>query len=533
MAESWLYENGVLFYFQEDRLRILDLHRSATHETVIDVPLLLDSAVSALHSIRKYTVRALHHAKGIVSCLYTQWPDDFSPAQSYLIIFNIHQPNIILTAPHMTSTNKIFVRNDEDYLYVGTHSFFIEDNTRRWVLKGYDIKANQWFPGQLPLVDMLGWHIGQEVVFDIIDGYFYCLSNRDRNYDDEDEDLEFTSYYHCCKFPVSRPEYKYIQKSDKDRMWRRYHDDGPLDDRWAFLRLLKNEQHGTLQILESRKEWFGAAKSLTHTAYYTTDLHFSIVEKGNRADLEDAPAGDTVPPGSRRLRDPNHIHVGEDLSKASKFGIKQRFIRSYYPSSQTFVDLVDNPCSSAPEIPRLQLRAGSRELPPYLEVPPSSPTHDEHLEHLYGQNGANKIDFWPPARHEAHEVGADVDALDRLNMIVNPPSHVGRVKGTWDDRSFVYSIGNNPPGMHALVLLNFDPAIRLPSLPAWGQPPQPADSCGPRPFASDDADSMRGDRAAPEHWARREPAMYSQIGFGLNDLPDFSARRRQVEAHLS
>lgn len=499
-------------------LRILDLHKSATEETVVDTRSLLDEAVIESRGIRKSKFQLLHYSKGIVSCLYTRFRPD---VESYLVVFDIHRPKIIPISRYLESTNKIFVRNDENYLYYGTHSEFGEDGFRRWVLIGCDIKAERWFDHKVHLLEMVGSDIGQSISFDIIDGYFYGLSNQTSF---EIDEVDWTSYYHCFKFPVGQPEPKHIQRSTKDRMWRRQHAEGPIDDRWSFLRLLKNEQSGKLQILESRREWLDRKSSAQRT-YYTTDLHFPTkLEGGNEeaggqsdstiqqlsATTLNPHAGDTIPhrrfhtnwalpdsPEPYRNRDPYNTHIGDDASTALLFTLSKCFIRSYYASSQTFVDLVDNPHSCDPESPRLQLRAGSRELRPFTEVPPLSPAYDEHIphpdriEHLYKRNGANKIVFWPPACHEANEVHADVSSLDHLNKVLNPPSHVGSVKGTWDDCSFVYSTGNNPDGVQALVFLGFDCGIRLSGLQIWGQGQQNADSFGQEPCMTTNANGKR------------------------------------------
>ncbi len=50
---------------------------------------------------------------------------------------------------------------------------------------------------------------------------------------------------------------------------------------------------------------------------------------------------------------------------------------------------------------------------------------------------------------------------------MNPPSHLGNVEGTADERSMVYvtGAGNGP---QALIFIAFDPAIKLAGLKRWG-----------------------------------------------------------------
>ncbi|KAH8746543.1 hypothetical protein F5883DRAFT_373993, partial [Diaporthe sp. PMI_573] len=81
------------------------------------------------------------------------------------------------------------------------------------------------------------------------------------------------SHYHCFRFPVAAPKPKTTERSVKDKMWRRQHAEGPIDDRWSFIRLLRDEREPTqLQVLESRKEWLAGSPGRRN--YYTTRLVF-------------------------------------------------------------------------------------------------------------------------------------------------------------------------------------------------------------------------------------------------------------------
>lgn len=74
------------------------------------------------------------------------------------------------------------------------------------------------------------------------------------------------------------------------------------------------------------------------------------------------------------------------------------------------------------------------------------------------------IVFWPPAQDPDGPPNEDLDAVYRL---LNPPSHLGNVQGTADERSMVYVTGGcDKP--QAIVFVGFDPAIRLVGLKRWG-----------------------------------------------------------------
>lgn len=499
VAESWIYANGTLCHMSERTLRVLDLHKSGGEETIIDVRALLDEAIAASRGARKYKFQILHYAEGIVSCLYIHCRP---VVESWLVVFNVSERRL-LTTLSLDTTYKIFVRNDRDYLYFGTHSEFGDDGFRRWVLMGYDIHGGRWFDQKVHLLDMVGSDIGQSIAFEIVDGKFYGLSNQTSF---EVDEVDWTSHYHCFRFPVAAPKPKTTERSVKDKMWRRQHAEGPIDDRWSFIRLLRDEQDPTqLQVLESRKEWLAGSPGRRN--YYTTRLVFP----DKVADSEDGgssprdpnpntvgggiiinPATETVPdvrphtsydlpPATPppRPRCPFNTHAGDDASTALMFTLSKCFIRSYHPPSQTFLDLVDDPepSTSPDSAPRLRLRAGSRKLRPALDILADPVARDLDQPHarraarLFESEASNSINFWPPTAKEADDTSTDPALLAELHRVVNPPEHAGAVRGSWDERSLVYSTGGGPGrdgSMQALVFVSFDPSIRLPGLKQWG-----------------------------------------------------------------
>ena len=74
-----------------------------------------------------------------------------------------------------------------------------------------------------------------------------------------------------------------------------------------------------------------------------------------------------------------------------------------------------------------------------------------------------EIVYWPPAQDPEHPDGD----LDEIYRLLNPPSHLGNVEGTADERSLVYATGGcDKP--QAIVFVGFDPAMKLVGLKRWG-----------------------------------------------------------------
>ncbi|KAK3934400.1 F-box domain-containing protein [Diplogelasinospora grovesii] len=196
VAETWLFENGVLCYIHDRQLRILDLHHSASSEIVVNIRRLLNEAIVESQVSLTYKFQLLYYAHDIVSCLYTHLKPERA---SWLVVFNARE-NRILTAPRLASGHKIFVRNNDKFLYYGTHTDFGGDDFRRWMIKGYDISENRWFEHKANIPEMAGFGIGSIICFEIIDGYFYGLSNQTTF---EVTGIDLTSYYVCFRFPLS------------------------------------------------------------------------------------------------------------------------------------------------------------------------------------------------------------------------------------------------------------------------------------------------------------------------------------------
>jgi hypothetical protein len=76
-----------------------------------------------------------------------------------------------------------------------------------------------------------------------------------------------------------------------------------------------------------------------------------------------------------------------------------------------------------------------------------------------------EITYWPASQNPEPSLrNKHVDAIYRL---MNPPSHLGNVEGTADERSMVYVTGaSNEP--QALIFIAFDPSIKLVGLKRWG-----------------------------------------------------------------
>lgn len=452
-ANDFIYCNGMLCYtLGPERLRILDLHNSGFEEVVIDTAALLQSVPDENLGNNSYKFRPIHYAEGIVSCLYT--PPKIE-GRSRLLVLNLHERKL-LTCHRLESHQKLFVRNTQNYLYYGTHSFTGDDGFKRWVLKHFSIRDKQWGSGHLDLEDIVGSDIGATVCFEIMDDHFYGLSSLS-SFDVYETD--WTSYYHGFRFPVGSSRPRDMQLTSKKKMWRRQHQEGPIDDRWSTLSLEKDPAGGKLMAVECRREYLVGDCSSTRSSY-RTELNFCASDDSDNdhsdseydEDEADHPSGSTSAAATTTpTRDPSTVHRGDDGSTIPAATFTHCFIRSYHQSCETFMDLINDPAASEAMVQRPQLRSISR----------SSPAGRQQSSGKLSQ-----VSCWP----QSTDAEKRDPSLEALENILNPRGKQfhGPISGAMDDRSIVYAVGQ--PSHHStrpLVFISFDPSIKLRGLTSW------------------------------------------------------------------
>jgi hypothetical protein len=249
-----LYRRGVLAYLSHDVVRVLQLHDAAADERVIDLRRTVARSrwdAQALPPEARMTFTLLNCEAGYLVCLLELGePVD----SSYLLVVRL-QPedrssSKALVLVPLDSTAEIFARNDSSYLHYGTRSEIGFHGHKEWAIQGVDLRTGKPIGGKVYLGGFVGCDIGLTVCFEILDGFFYALSNQ-TSY--EVEEIDWTSFFHCYRFPVDRPQQQYLQM--KNDIWRRNHEEGTLHDSWTHLKLERDESSGSLVIVETRREW--------------------------------------------------------------------------------------------------------------------------------------------------------------------------------------------------------------------------------------------------------------------------------------
>ncbi|KAK4122489.1 hypothetical protein N657DRAFT_575625 [Parathielavia appendiculata] len=480
LAHEWIYENGVLCYLTGLELRILHLHRSEKFELVVDMSRFLHDVFNDSCTRHKFDLQLLYYSHDIVSCLYTSPSGQPGcTATHWLLVFNPLEGRFI-SVRALESISDLFVRNNHRFLYYGITADDDDDRGHEhWEIHGFDIAAEEWLNHPLHILECIGNDIGYTVCFEILDDHFYGISNQTSL---TEEEIEWESRYNCFRFPLARDGFRRREDppSHGDQLWRREHNEGPIDDRWTSLFLLRDEATGHLQAVESRREWLYGRISGRRT-YYTTPIRFDPDKRSKKHH----PMDNTTPryilakvqqsaAAKSRARNPHAVHPGDDHSVVDAV-LSKCPIRAYYPSSQTSIDVVDVSTSFDPADRRFRLRGNTRRLwtPDEIAQRKCSPAAEgaqdpdgllRRIDNLYKSEYGL---LWPPEQ----DPSAPNAALSDLHAILNPPGHLcGGAQGSWDERSMVYSTGATAEGLKALVFISWDPSIYL-----AGTAPYPGD----------------------------------------------------------
>ncbi|KAF2502338.1 hypothetical protein BU16DRAFT_5322 [Lophium mytilinum] len=503
-GSAFLYKQGILCYISGSSIRVVDIHASSSAPRTIELSPIISSVVSAgladgKISLLSYSdeILALHYerkAKSVDNWLLAISTKADTPDAERLV-----------TKIELESSSKLFARNNASFLYYGTHSGVGTHGHHEWRIDGVSLDAEHAIPAGTPplqLENFVGSDMGSTVAFEIHDNYFYALSNQ-TSFDVEE--VDWTSFYHCVRFPLERTSSNAPETND--RIYRRQHAEGPINDSWTDMSMQADESTNALTIVESRREWKDGGSQQTRT-FYTQEITFppsSTPCSQTSSPAVGPSAGPALPPDDpfvallasdnnahwaptqRRYERFTHPEYGPDLNDPARaFILARTKLRAYNLSCRSFIDFVeDDKCCSGKPIyaaPCLRLRIGSRRLGPALpddyeqpqpqpavsskgkeplryEVPPLLPSSKSAPEDCFDYA---PITMWPPPANAC-------PCAARLHGILNPPLPAGSaygktLVGVVDERSLVYmlrparSYGDDDAG-GPIVLISFDRAI--------------------------------------------------------------------------
>lgn len=477
----------MLCILRKNTIRIFDAH-AQEERTTISLSPIVDALSEPSASSENIKLSILYYNEDIVTIhLQRRGRQDNSRILAINTALNASEPRLIEVV-QLESTHKLFARHTSRYLYYGTYSSVGSQGHYEWEIHGVSFdKRNHPLPSTpLQLCGFFGTDLGSTIALEIHAGHFYAVSSQTSF---EVEEIDWTSFYHCIRFPLNNPKPEFLESNKK--LWRRQHDEGVIHDSWADLSLQVDESTNNLVIVEARREYQKSLSRQVRTYYISEfvsqfDTPYSSSEG---SPLLEASTGPMLPWGDAYVQtldstnNPNyapaeprynksfHPEVPRRSNPGRSFILARTKFRAYNNSCASFLDIVeDDMCCNDSLGPCVRLRIGSRRVAPldWKNLEMSTPqlltlpalTDDVAYRH-------SAIRMWPPRSSRC-------PCSKRLHEILNPPlqggpTHNRSITGVLDERSLVYMIrsgrsyspsDDNASGI--IVMVNFNRGPLLP-----------------------------------------------------------------------
>ncbi|KAH6665909.1 hypothetical protein F5X68DRAFT_265725 [Plectosphaerella plurivora] len=434
MADNHVYSSGMLCYStSRQHIRLRDLHRSSTHEIEIDSRMLLDQALA--ESVGKYVFYPIHYAEGVLSCTYQHSIQ--SVLSTFLLFVDPHLQEVLGSRRIHVEGGKPVIRNTKECV------FFIEREASRqtapsfeWVIQTLDLQKKSWSQESIRLPSITGSVIDKTVCFDIIGDYFYAVCSDQGRY--APDTIDWTSSYRVVRCLLSD-----MTQKEEVEIWRRKHEEGPINDAWTSIKLEQDPRTGELSILEVRMEWLRGESPSVRTCYKTrvdfSDIHdiLSIPASPGPSPLSSGdiqlPQGIGILPAPQMQRSPESMH--HDGAEATRPVSSSSFVRSYQRMGNVFVDMrsVEEPDGSM----KMYLQCISRRSP----------------------DKPNITKLWPPKTSTGGQYAS------AINEILSPSNFYKTPHAIMDDRIIISALKGERKKRHgepfAIILISFDPASRF------------------------------------------------------------------------
>lgn len=494
-AATFIYRDGILSYIIDNEIRVLNVHQADRTEQVVDIHNILRRIIPTYRqqetANRSAQITFLHYSSGILAFLV----EIDGIAHAWLVLLDVTPgcSRRLKFIRQLDCTRRLFVRHNGIHLFYGVHSFVDASGELLWAVQWVDLARNTNSDMPPTILDKLaGTEIGHNVCFEIFDNHLYAVSN---TIDSEEEALNWRSYYEWICIPPAFNQ----SRARMTRIWRRDHLEGPINDTWTEMSLRMDEATGRPMILECRREWREGRSDHVRTYYAeplqpASELAFTgaVQDEADHAETRvtqssSSSSNSTIPfsgggigPSNITLPAPLPLNgpSAEDLARHKRIGkhvhseytggccTRREFIlaktkyRTYNFAARSFVDLVNDPEPNnrvGAATDRLRLRINSRKRKCTL-------SGDEHVaKHC-------KLDTGPISSTEKDDESDNVrlwpadDADEDLIRLLCPTRQATNIHAIADERSLIYSVDTDVPHRQAIVLISFDPQIRLPCM---------------------------------------------------------------------
>ncbi|KAF2822031.1 hypothetical protein CC86DRAFT_425604 [Ophiobolus disseminans] len=499
-GNAFLYRQGVICVQAGEMVHVSAV-RAPFNAVELDLAIIIRPIMQSIFdSLGAFRCSMLYYGDEILSILVEA---DCRPNVGHIFAISTARepPNsrrVIRVVP-TTSISKLFVRHTSQYLYYGTHTGMGDDGHHKWEIFGAYLDEQPLSPATkrpLLLEDFHGTDIGSTVAFEIYNDYFYAVSNQGTF---EVEEVDWTSFYHCVRFPLKNPALTSMETDE--RVYRRQHAQGPIHDSWTDLSLQASERTNEVMIIESRREWAQASSRQSRT-FYTSRFQVRPHRSSRESSLSEEPTEALPLPENDLFVDlldstnkPNwmptppqyswsrHPEFGRSETSPRSFILARTKFRAYSHACTSFLDIVEDErcCNEPSKPPCLRLRVGSQHEAS-LNFPPLNrkgkgranelePQFEDHVK--YAQP---PIRMWPPPASKC-------PCSKRLHAIINPPlasgpSHARSVTGVLDERTLVFMVkpgrsygASDDTTLGSIVVIDFTRPWKTPDSTPSSRPP--------------------------------------------------------------
>lgn len=480
MGTSFVYTNGVLCYTTDrGQMRLLDIKNSADHEIVIDVFRMLREGNVALPEFTEYRLKPIYFGHGVLTCELALTKElRFTRSTRYLIVIRPRAPELLLFEEQPLRDKTIVAATDK-YLFL-CHPVN-EALWNYWGVCQFNLETRQWAHFR-PRFMSTASRKGNSVAATVYEGYFYAVSSSEPLVDIPTVQPINPSIcqYHVAWTRLSDPARSNVHVDSTISAWASPYSGPVSDERWDFLRLEKDEGTGRLMAIQIRMEYpedgvhtrrvcikrvlasLGTDQGASATRNAVSETLNSSLGNGNGLPITSSLAGSsgihhggysTMVVGSRRSQQgfgssshASHefiLHHGDNGSTNPRYGVNECFVRSYFSTSNSFVDLVND-----------TLRNNGKEQLLRLRVMTETP------------GGGNETTFWPPR----HGPSNPDPRLKELHRVMNPRGFDSDLEWEVDSGSFVYGMkASNTNHQKAIIYVGFDPTVKLHHLKAFNK----------------------------------------------------------------
>ncbi|KAL8708653.1 MAG: hypothetical protein Q9220_006478 [cf. Caloplaca sp. 1 TL-2023] len=509
-SQAFVYGDGIVAHTKGEIIRVLHVHQARRTEGVVYCNLIGPQLLGIECSHTQ--AELLHLQKGFLTIKFHGETSEIG-CHSWLLTFYVDRYELrldrLVLSVDLWTSEELIIRNDRRYLCAITPTGSSHNGRHReWVCQVWNFdnsSLSKPLPLQIP--DLAVSELGQTLVFEIFDAHLYAISTQSPF---ELDEPQWTSHYSCYRFPLENPHSLTLETL---KIWRRHHQEGPINDLWTDLKFLRDESTGELNIIEARKEWAGGSSIQKRTWYRQNVPSFwsTPPQSGRKSSADHTLEGDhqsdstpwsgsveeppyllCLPPDKNALDiDPSRVASGIDQPPAhprldcfthpeyldtpqvvDNAILAKSKHRAYIQSASSFLDIVVGERKSGPRTgleQQIKLRIGARvEMSPLdaqglLYKPWINTDPIEGSELHYSDLG---IRVWPPDE-------APVRLLDFLNgELDHGPTKagglayrtLGDITAVSDERLIIYLIKKKGAGedeVGKLILINFDEHIHF------------------------------------------------------------------------